>query len=119
MAPPVLTGATVTSAREEKDLADIDMKLDDEDQPAADFHRDDTAMPNIWSINDEDEDSSHKSGDNTTDRDDRHHDQDSHADHDIVASSLDDDLEKPSFLRRLSRRHKPEDDDSTTETDDK
>lgn len=117
LTPPVLTGATVTSARDEKDLADIDMKLDDEDQPAADFHRDETTMPNIWAINDDD-DAAGKSDDTDKATDDGKDDEQGADDHGLSSSSLDDDLEKPSFLRRLSRRHKTEEDEKASDGDD-
>lgn len=111
---PVLTGATVTSAKQdEKDLSGIDMSLDD-DQPAADFHRDESTMPNIWAINeDKDHDSTSTTGESKHDDDEIAHD-DNH-NPDVVSTSLEDDLEKPSFLRRLGRRRKSDDDDQTKE----
>jgi hypothetical protein len=48
-------------------------------------------MPNIWAINNNDDDSD-----------------DGKEDHEVVAGNLEDDLEKPSFLRRLGRRRTKE-----------
>ncbi|HWB39477.1 MAG TPA: hypothetical protein VG604_04560, partial [Candidatus Saccharimonadales bacterium] len=108
---PVLTGATVTSTRgEEKDLAAIDMDLDDDQPTASDFHDDDSKIPNIWSISDDDDkDDSKKADDKDEQKDSKDKSDD---DDDEVKVSLEDDLEKPSFLRRLSRRRKGDDDAS-------
>jgi cell division protein FtsZ len=87
-----------TSRQEEKALSEIDMDLGD-DQPAA--HEDftsDEPVPNIWAIHDEDE--SKTDGDKS---------------HDVTASELEEELEKPSFLRRLGRRRKQSSDDSDDE----
>lgn len=84
-----------TSKQEEKALAEIDMSLGDE-QP--DEHVDfssETPMPNIWAIHDDssaDNQSSHKPVED--------HQQPSS----VVSSDLEEELEKPSFLRRLRRR---------------
>jgi cell division protein FtsZ len=71
-------------------IAGVDVSLDD-DHPAMDF-KSDTAMPNIWTI---DDDSDHGAaqtipGDVTTPGD------------------MEEELQKPSFLRRLRMRHKDE-----------
>lgn len=67
---------------DEQTMADIDMDLKEEKHPAEDFHSDDT--PNIWALPDEE---------NTAEE-----------------SVPDEELEKPSFLRRLrgSRKHEDE-----------
>lgn len=99
-----------SSKQEEKTLSEIDMDLSDDQPTASDFH-DDTPMPNIWSIHDEeDQDTKPKDDDNKTD--DRHEDQASGT---VVASGLEEELEKPSFLRRLSRRKKDSDEDLNDE----
>ncbi|HYH35994.1 MAG TPA: hypothetical protein VD706_00665, partial [Candidatus Saccharimonadales bacterium] len=80
---------TNTTKQDEKALSEIDMNLDeDDDAPKAHDFTDDRPMPNIWAIHGEDDDSDGK---------DR-----------VVSGSLEDDLEKPSFLRRLGRRRKEE-----------
>jgi cell division protein FtsZ len=84
---------TNTTKSDEKALSEIDMNLDeDDDAPKAHDFTDDRPMPNIWAIhNDDDDDTDGKD-----------------ADHEVVTGSLEEDLEKPSFLRRLGRRRKEE-----------
>jgi cell division protein FtsZ len=92
-----------TAKQEEKALSEIDMSLGD-DQPVE--HEDftsDKPIPNIWAIHD-DEDNGKADDD---------HKADSSAD--IVTGSLEDELEKPSFLRRLGRRRKKDDDSEDEE----
>lgn len=114
--------SVTTSKQDEKAMSEIDMNLDD-DQPATDFTSE-TPMPNIWSI-DDDEEKEAKHGHDTS-KEDSHsspsHDthrtisaNDDDTDSDVVTGSLEDDLEKPSFLRRLAKRHK---DVETPKTDD-
>ncbi len=52
-------------------------------------------MSNIWSIADEDDPKSEQIKKHTSDEE-------------IVTSSLEEDLDRPSFLRRIGRRHKEE-----------
>ncbi|HXR49984.1 MAG TPA: cell division protein FtsZ [Verrucomicrobiae bacterium] len=103
---PVLTTAT-TSRQDEKALSEIDMNLSDDEDHASDFHKD-TPMSNIWSLSDDedegDEDKASKKDEAKPE--DKNKDEDST---DIVTSNLEDDLEKPSFLRRLGRRKKDAD----------
>ncbi|HEX5744424.1 MAG TPA: cell division protein FtsZ [Candidatus Saccharimonadales bacterium] len=84
---PVLAN-TNTTKQDEKALKEIDMSLDeDDDMPKPHDFTDDRPMPNIWSINGDDD--SGKKGE------------------DVSGADAEEDLEKPSFLRRLGRRHKP------------
>lgn len=95
-----------SSKAEEKTLSEIDMDLDDDKGGHSDFTRDESHMPNIWSI---DEDDKSKDKDKDEDKADKDKDDKSDAkadDQDVVTSDLEDELEKPSFLRRLGRRHK-------------
>lgn len=82
----------------EKDMSGINMDLDDGSAPE-DFTSD-TPMPNIWSIDekDDDDDSEHKP---------------------VVSSHVEDELEKPSFLRRLAKRNKAEDQSKDESKEDK
>lgn len=94
---------------DERDMAEIDMDLDTEREHETDFGSGDGNMPNIWSIDAEksDDDTSlaeDKSGDDSNEEDD--------SDKSVVTSSLEEDLEKPSFLRRLSKKRKNSDSDS-------
>lgn len=91
-----------TSKQEEKALSEIDMNLEDEKPEGHEDFTSDTPIPNIWSLHDEDDDK--KSADN--DKDDK-----PAADDAVVSSDLEDELEKPSFLRRLSRRKKDSEDE--------
>jgi cell division protein FtsZ len=79
---------------DDETMAGIDMELKDpeEDSDLHDFHKDDDA-PNIWALHDE-ENSSHK--EETQDEDDE--------------------LDKPSFLRRFTSR-RPRDNDERSEED--
>ena len=119
---PALSGSTpvtTSSKQDEKTLSEIDMDLGD-DQPAATDFSNDTPMPNIWSI-DEDEDDKDKEAkdkpaetDSKTVLDEDSEDKTDSTPEPVIGSSLEDDLEKPSFLRRLSRRKK-----GAEETDEK
>jgi cell division protein FtsZ len=100
-----------TTKQDEKTMSALDMELgDDDDKP--DFHRDDTPIPNIWSIADDDDDQA------GTDDKDKTKDQsdDQNDDQEVVSGDMEDDLERPSFLRRLGgrRRHEDDHDDEPT-----
>ena len=82
-------------------MSDIDMNLD-EQKIDNDFGSGDSAMSNIWSI-DEEESENNSEKENSKDDDSEGMDNSSD-DQRIVTSSLEEDLEKPSFLRRLKRR---------------
>lgn len=76
---------------DDETMADIDMDLKDETDETHDFHKDDDA-PNIWTLHDEENQAANV--------------------------EPDDELDKPSFLRRFtSRRGTPKDDDDTTDSD--
>ena len=83
-----------SSAPTNSDMSDIDVSLDEDKK--TDSFTDDTTTPNIWTIDDKDK----KDDDTPT--------------HDIfVGHNVEDELDKPSFLRRLTRRNK---DDETPDT---
>ncbi|HYH75221.1 MAG TPA: cell division protein FtsZ [Candidatus Saccharimonadales bacterium] len=106
-ATPILTHSEPPKASD-SDMSAIDMTLDDQN-PATDFKSD--AMPNIWTIDEQTEEPSTR--DEPQDRRPEHHPQDVVLSSDIEA----DELEKPSFLRRLAKRYKdhqdPDDPDKT------
>lgn len=89
-----LTGEDMVA--DEQAISEIDMGLDDQDEKeqADNFGSGDETIPNIWSIDEE--------GDGSSD-DEENKDE-------VVTSSLEEDLEKPSFLRRLSKRRKDSED---------
>jgi len=91
----------ITTKTDEKTLAEIDMDLDDQEVPAEHDFSKETDVPNIWSI-DSDEDKTNEKHKDDSDND--HHD-DSEGD-DIVTSDLEEKVEEPSFLRRLRRKNK-------------
>lgn len=92
-----------TAKQEEKTLSEIDMSLDDR-EAEHDFSSE-APMPNIWSIHDEEHEN----------KPDKKED-----DHEVVTGNLEEELEKPSFLRRLSRRRKgPQTDDDAPDDDKK
>lgn len=110
---PVLDNTTTaTTKQDEKAMSDMDMDLTDNSisDDVHDFTKD-TPMPNIWSIHDDEDD---KKAVDPKEEDNTFKSEDTTArlgqDESVVGSSesLEDELEKPSFLRRLSRRRKRE-----------
>lgn len=99
---PVFTGSA-----DEQSMSTIDMSLDQ--KSTTDFSSE-TPMPNIWTIEED-----------KTDLDlDRSHGSSSDIDlnhHTIVGSGMDEDLEKPSFLRRLAQRRKEDKSDDDKKDD--
>lgn len=99
-------GVDTMTAATDDDMSSLDVSLD-EHQPATDF-KSETPMANIWTIEDSEQQQS--------DGDDDNFDKDTNG---VVTSSLEDDLEKPSFLRRLTKRHQEQKEDSDDNTDKK
>jgi cell division protein FtsZ len=96
---------------DESTMHGIDTTLEDDDG-LSDFVSE-TPMPNIWTIEDEENNDSKPIGQHDEDKEmseEPRHDDDQDA-LGIVSSKLDDDLEKPSFLRRLAKRHNKETDE--------
>jgi len=89
----------------DKVMSDLDMELPP-DQEDNDFH-DDTPIPNIWAIDDENTDKKKDSETKDEDNKDEHHDD---AEPTVVNGIDEEDVEKPSFLRRLSRRRSKDND---------
>jgi cell division protein FtsZ len=104
---------------DEKTLAEIDMDLEDQDQPDEhDFTRE-TPVANIWSVNDdEDQQDGGDGGEDQSAPDEQDQDQADDSDADVVTSDLEDQVEEPSFLRRLRRRHNKNDEDDESSSDD-
>ncbi len=88
-------------------IADINMDLD-EDKSEVEFGSGDGSIPNIWSIDEEAETDNDQQKDENGEHGSKEHKEE---DESIVTSSLEEDLEKPSFLRRLSKRRKNSDSD--------
>jgi cell division protein FtsZ len=106
-------GTTSGSKQDDKALSEIDMNLGDDEGPGEHDFNSDSPMPNIWSIHEDDEDSEHKDkDDNDSKRDHEEQDKDNDdtgSENNIVSGNLEEELEKPSFLRRLGRRRKDDD----------
>jgi cell division protein FtsZ len=97
---PTSTSASGVVSTTDQDLAGVDMDLKEHVDKATDFTSD-TPMPNIWSIAEDDK----------AEEEDRHDEKPAEP---IVSSSDEDELERPSFLRRLAKRaHKDESSDNT------
>ncbi|CAN5347553.1 cell division protein FtsZ [soil metagenome] len=80
-------------------MNDIDMTLtDDEEKQASVNLNDDEPVPNIWTLDDTDRTNDHDK-------------------HDVVTSSVEEELERPSFLRRLKKRRGSSDEDSKSISD--
>lgn len=104
--PALDSSTTYTTKKDEKTLSEIDMSLDDDHPATHDFTRE-TPMPNIWSIHDEEEDQEKSKDEEKNSLESAKADEG--VTDEIVSSSLEEELEKPSFLRRLSRRKKDDD----------
>ncbi|MGH7238187.1 MAG: cell division protein FtsZ, partial [Candidatus Saccharimonadales bacterium] len=100
--PKIFTPSETGVKSDEKAMADLDMSLDTEQSDESDFNRE-NAIANIWSID--------QNGD---DKEDQKSADDQHAfNQDSDQTDTDEDyLKKPSFMRRLAKRHKDEDEDS-------
>lgn len=93
---------------DEKDMSGIDMELhDDQDH---EMHND-TPMPNIWTLEDHDDEAKDKdSKESKTKEDDTNS---------VLDSTEEDELEKPSFLRRLTKRKQQSNSSKDSDTSDK
>lgn len=134
-AEPAASEPVTSSAADDTAMSDIDMNLDESPAANSDFTSD-APMPNIWAI---DETESKEDDTKTEDADypKQSYDEDrsssstfgslrSNSDEQedggnaVVSSHLDDDLEKPSFLRRLAKRrgeNKPTDTENSSDED--
>ena len=107
----------------ESEISGLDMNLDDEkaaqEEAAADF-KSDSSIPNIWTLdnrdNDDDQDYGRATVSNhdTSSRDDG--DRDTHLE---AVSRAEEELEKPSFLRRLAKRYRENNDQDTSDDSEK
>ncbi len=116
------TANPVVAKTNDNDIRDIDMDLHDNDA-LDDMHdmQTDTPMPNIWTL-DTDEDKDKKLEDDTRAKDGSHElvtptdtlndmsPESSDHNQPVIGSHEEDELEKPSFLRRLTKRKENKDD---------
>jgi cell division protein FtsZ len=97
---PVVSAQTpMTQTRADDDMSKIDMSLDEHVDTVTDFKSD--TIPNIWTLDDQDDDEDKKESEEADSR--------SHADD--HRKNTEEELEKPSFLRRLTKRYKEHDDE--------
>lgn len=103
---PTINESPATTKQDEKALSEIDMNLDDETENSHDFDKDDSSMPSIWSIDDENDEDDKAADTNSSFHNETSESSDNH----------EDDLEKPSFLRRLAKRRSGNDHKKIDET---
>jgi cell division protein FtsZ len=108
-AAPSLSPTVTTSKQDEKALSEIDMNLNDTSVAEAHDFTKEASMPNIWSIDDKEDDVAKTETKDEPLPSAYKVSEDSHTRDSIISSNLEEDLEKPSFLRRL-RRNKDDDD---------
>lgn len=104
VAQPAKDSVPAEATASEKEMNDIDMELQDHVDQASDFTND-SETPNIWSI---DEKKSEEAGEKED------------TDKPVISTSEEDELEKPSFLRRLSKigqKDKADNEDKLAESD--
>ncbi len=113
-------GLTSSIAKHDKhDMSDIDMDLHDDEE--TDMTKD-TPIPNIWTLDDKNDDGDSKDEDSKKDVPSTSDKTDDLGNQPVMGSFDDDELEKPSFLRRLTKRRQQKDDkkdDNTDNTDEK
>lgn len=112
-APSLAPAPVVSSGQDEATLATMDMTLDDDAATASDFSSD-TPMPNIWSLDDKQEEADAKLAAEKAEERAKESKSDTSDDDEpvtriISGNGSDDDLERPSFLRRLAKRKKDDD----------
>jgi cell division protein FtsZ len=109
------TSVTADTKVADSDMHGMDMDLDPTEE-ATDFASD-KPMPNIWSL---DHDSDDNDDSDTRDKvaDDDQSTSDFHHEPVVSGHMEEDELEKPSFLRRLAKRHKADDDHDHDAADD-
>jgi cell division protein FtsZ len=96
----VLESSKLDKPKDEQTLSEIDMDLNDEaEEDEHAFTKDTTETTDIWSIHEEEHDDEDKKNDNEDNSD-------------VVTSDLDEQVEEPSFLRKLRRKHKDESDNN-------
>jgi cell division protein FtsZ len=84
--PTPAASASTSMNASDQEMENIDMDLKEHAEAVSDFHRDEP-MPSIWSISEEDNEEDDKP-----------------VDQPVVSHHDEDELERPSFLRRLTRR---------------
>lgn len=120
---PKKSSDTLPKVSDDHDMSGIDMELHDDEQPSEMVDHD-KPMPNIWTLDDNTDETDDKNKDeaeksNVNDSIDKKNDSEE------MLSDDEDELEKPSFLRRLTKRRqqkaetKSEDQSEESHTDTK
>lgn len=91
------------------DITNLDMDLHDDDNKVDSQHdmSNDTPMPNIWTLDDKNNTVASESNDST----DKDNTPEINPPVPVIGSIEDDELEKPSFLRRLTKRRQQHEED--------
>jgi cell division protein FtsZ len=105
-APELASAPTMNASTVEQTMAGMDMTLD---EPVSSDFTTESPMPNIWTIDEKTDDDKKDDDKKFDDKPSLSLDDDEPTTRIISGSGLDDDLEKPSFLRRLSKRKKDAD----------
>jgi len=101
-----------SSGSEDKVMSDLDMSLPSNEEDNG-FH-DDSPIPNIWAIDDDSNDENKDSKSDDKDETEDHNDDPTPT---VVNGIDEEDVEKPSFLRRLSRRRSKDNDSQDHDQD--
>lgn len=102
-----LSLAEAHQGADEAVVSDLDVALDHDNNSAQDFTSDEP-VPNIWAVDsEEDGDSSESEQTGSADKEAS-----------VLGGEFDQELDKPSFLRRLTKRHTKADDSSEEESPD-
>jgi cell division protein FtsZ len=104
----------IKTKSDEKALSEIDMDLDDQNEAASnsDFTQE-TSIPNIWSMSEDEkkEDEEHEERQEDKPSLDKEPTTSLDDDSNVITSDLEDKVEEPSFLRRLRRKHKEDEEE--------
>jgi cell division protein FtsZ len=120
---PEVTASSVPKPQPDVEIADINMDLDEPKHDES-FTARDTPMPNIWNIDDHDKEKeddklthvpSSRYGNDKLDSQGSLNNDETTSNDPVISSNMEDELERPSFLRRLTKRHKDADASSADE----
>ncbi len=104
---------TLMPADEDEAMNGINTDLEDYE---SDFVTETHDVPNIWTLSDDDEEDDKNGSEDTLSAENHSDNEEPSVPHEeaFVSSKMDDDLEKPSFLRRLSRNKKKDEEDDSS-----
>lgn len=108
--PSVVSTTSATATATDKEMEGIDMDLKEHAEVASDFDSD-KPMPNIWSIDEKETDADQSKEDDTAAQNDAYT-----PPAPVVSHHDEDELERPSFLRRLTKRGKKDDETKADDT---